>query len=228
MAWRERGDPVFDAFYASQIQYQNDSVITQTLNQNAGAALLDLIGPSILVTHSQSGPIGFLIADVRPSLVRALVNLEPMGPPFEEAVFNSGSHTRPYGLTTIPLSYSPPIDNVTTDLATVKVPSTNPERSDCLLQASSTPRKLRNLAKVPMLLVTSEASYHTVYDYCTVRYLRQGGVDVEHLELSREGIHGNGHMFFLEKNNLAIAARLERWIQKFSSPIANSTASTRK
>lgn len=178
------------------------------------------------MTHSQSGPIGFLIADARPSLVRALVNLEPMGPPFAEALFTPGIRTRPYGLTTIPLNYSPSIINVTTDLVTVKVESSNPELSDCFLQASSTPRKLRNLAKIPMLLVTAEASYHALYDYCTVRYLRQGGVHVEHLELSKAGFHGNGHLFFLEKNNLAIAARLERWIRNFSSPIANLTEST--
>ncbi|MCJ1427862.1 hypothetical protein MMC29_005768 [Sticta canariensis] len=133
--------------------------------------------------------------------------------------------TRPYGITTIPLSYFPPIDNVTTDLATVNVPSTNAVLNNCLLQASSTPRKLRNLAKVSMLLVTAEASYHAPYDYCTVRYLRQCGVNVEHLELSQAGFHGNAHLFFLEKNNLAIAARLERWIRKFSSPIANLTES---
>lgn len=178
------------------------------------------------MTHSQSGPIGFLIADARPSLVRALVSLEPKGPPFVEAVFNAGSRTRPYGLTTIALNYSPPIINVTTDLVTVKVPSASQELSDCLLQASSTPRKLRNLAKVPMLLVTAEASYHAVYDHCTVRYLRQAGVHVEHLQLSQAGLHGNAHLFFLEKNNLAIAARLERWIRNFSSPTTNLTEST--
>ena len=176
------------------------------------------------MTHSQGGPIGFLITDARPSLVRALVSLEPLGSPFSEfPTFsnNPGPLTRLYGLTNIPLSYSPPIINVTTDLATVNVPAPNVELTDCLLQASSTPRKLINLAKVPMLLVTAEASYQAQYDYCNVRYLRQGGVNVEHLELGKAGFHGNAHLFFLEKNNLAIAARLERWIRKFSPPIAS-------
>lgn len=175
------------------------------------------------MTHSQSGPFGFLIADARPSLVRALLSLEPSGPPFVDAVFNAGSPVRPYGLAAIPLNYSPPVINVTTDLASVNVPSANVELSDCLLQASSTPRKLNNLAKVPILVVTAESSFHAVYDYCTVRYLRQAGVPAEHLTLSQPGIHGNGHLFFMEKNNLAIAARLERWIRKFSSPLAEST-----
>ena len=175
------------------------------------------------MAQSPGGPDGFLIADARPSLVRALVALEPYGPPFVETLIftmNPGGLTRPYALTTIPITYSPPIKNVTTDLATVNVRSTNVDQYDCLLQASSTPRKLINLAKIPMILVTAEASYHAPYDFCTVRYLRQAGVNVEHLELGKEGFHGNGHLFFLEKNNLAIAARLERWIRKYSPPTA--------
>ena len=171
------------------------------------------------MTHSQGGPIGFLITDARPSLVRALVSLEPLGSPFSEVpTFSNdpGPLTRLYGLSNIPLSYSPPIKNVTTDLATVNVPAPNVELTDCLLQAASTPRKLINLAKVPMLIVTAEASYQAQYDYCNVLYLKQGGVNVEHLELGKAGFHGNAHLFFVEKNNLAIAARLERWIRNFS------------
>ena len=30
--------------------------------------------------------------------------------------------------------------------------------------------------------------------------------------LEAEGIHGNGHMIMIEKNNLEIAARLQKWI----------------
>ena len=177
------------------------------------------------MSHSQGGPDGFLIADARPSLVRALVALEPYGPPFVETkIFsmNPGGLTRPYALTTIPITYSPPIKNVTIDLATVNVQSTNADQYDCLLQASPTKRKLINLAKIPMILVTGEASYHAPYDFCTVRYLREAGVSVEHLELGKAGFHGNGHLFFLEKNNLAIAARLEQWIRRYSPRTAKT------
>ena len=84
-----------------------------------------------------------------------------------------------------------------------------------MLQAEPS-RKLVNLARMPHLVVTSEASYHAFYDYCTVRYLEQGGVIVDYLQLSQAGFYGNGHLFFLEKNNLAIAARVEEWIQNLS------------
>lgn len=73
-----RGDPVFDAFYATQVQH---------LNQNAGVALLDRIGkPAIFLGHSQAGPLSVLIADKRPHLVRAIFDIEPAGPPFKDAV----------------------------------------------------------------------------------------------------------------------------------------------
>jgi len=54
-----RGDPIFDAFYSTQVQgLRSGGVETQTLVRSAGTALLDKIGPAILVTHSQAGPFG--------------------------------------------------------------------------------------------------------------------------------------------------------------------------
>ena len=44
-------------------------------------ALLDKIGPAILLTHSQSGAFGWPVADARPDLVKAIVAVEPNGPP---------------------------------------------------------------------------------------------------------------------------------------------------
>jgi hypothetical protein len=75
-------------------------------------------------------------------------------------------------------------------------------------------KQLVNLAQIPVLTVTSEASYHAMYDHCTVDYLIQAGVEVEHLKLGEEGIHGNGHMFFMEKNSLEIAERVVDWLRK--------------
>jgi hypothetical protein len=61
------------------------------------------------------------------------------------------------------------------------------------------------------MVVTSEASYHAVYDHCTVRYLRQVGAHVDFVRLEDVGIHGNGHMMMLEINNTAIARMIARW-----------------
>src|SRR6201987_3447712 len=62
----KKGDPIFDAFYATQVETVISPELTQKRNQDAGAALLDKIGLAIVLTHSQSGPFGFLIADAQP------------------------------------------------------------------------------------------------------------------------------------------------------------------
>jgi hypothetical protein len=60
--------------------------------------------------------------------------------------------------------------------------------------------------------VTGEASYHAGYDHCVVKFLRQAGVNAEHIRLADDGILGNGHMMMLEKNSDEIAERLCRWL----------------
>ena len=76
------GDMVFDQFYASQMPSIQDFTLQQQLNREAIVALLEKIGPSILLTHSQSGAFGWPVADSRPNLVKAILAVEPNGPPF--------------------------------------------------------------------------------------------------------------------------------------------------
>ena len=162
------------------------------------------------MTHSQSGQYGWSLADARPSLVKAIVALEPIGPPFQDAVFPPFAAARPFGLTEIPVRYDPPIESAA-DLKTAIV-SSSPNFT-CIQQASP-PRQLANLLQTPVLVVTSQSGYHSVYDDCSVEFLRQAGVSVEHVSLGDVGILGNGHMMFMEKNNLEIADRVVRpWLQ---------------
>jgi hypothetical protein len=35
----------------------------------------------------------------------------------------------------------------------------------------------------------------------------------DHVRLESVGIHGNGHMMMLERNNFAIAAYMETWLR---------------
>ena len=55
-----KGDPIFDAFYATQVETVISNEQTQQRNKEAGAALLDRIGPAVVLTHSQSGAFGWL------------------------------------------------------------------------------------------------------------------------------------------------------------------------
>jgi len=206
----KRGDPVFDAFYATQVAFLADQAETQRLMLAAGTALLDRIGPAVLMTHSQAGLFGWLLGDARPALVKAIVALEPAGPPFENAVIAEGK-ARAWGLTDLPLAYDPPAASPD-DLRIEQ--QTKPDRPDfvrCWRQRAPA-RRLKNLARIPVLLVTGEASYHATYDHGTVDYLRTAGIAVDFFRLEEHGIHGNGHMLMLEKNSAEIAALVAEWL----------------
>jgi hypothetical protein len=122
----------------------------------------------------------WVIADVRPKFVKAIVNIEPTGPPFIDAVFSNGT-TRHYGLTDIPLSYSPAPASTGAPLATQVVNNDEEGLASCIIQAEPA-RQLVNLKNIPVLLETSEASYHAVYDDCTFMFLKQAGVPAERLK----------------------------------------------
>ena len=63
------------------------------------------------------------------------------------------------------------------------------------------------------MVLTTEASYHATYDWCTVRYLQQAGVSTDHVQLAELGIHGNAHMVFMEKNSDQVAGVVKSWIE---------------
>lgn len=213
------GDPVFDAFYASQLTNLTDRGVIQTDNRNAGAALLDRIGPAILLTHSQSGTFGWLIADARPDLVKAIVAvepgcpvgfIEPKGPP---DWFDYSGVARVWGLASIPLTYDPPVtDPGELEFVLQDAPDA-PDLARCWLQAEPA-RRLPNLFGTPVAVVSAEASFHSAYDPGTVRFLRQARVDARLVALADQGIAGNGHMMMLEKNSDEVAELIARWLME--------------
>jgi pimeloyl-ACP methyl ester carboxylesterase len=207
-----KGDPVFDAFYATQVETVVSNEETQRRNQAAGAALLDRIGPAIILTHSQSGPFGWLIADARPTLVKGIVAIEPAGPPFEATIIGTG-RARAWGPADIPLTYDPPAQEATELALEREAAADAPDLFVCWMQKAPA-RRLVNLKGIPVMVMAAEASYHQVYDHCTAKYLSQAGVKTEYIRLQDRGIHGNGHMVMLEKNNLEIAQLIDQWLQQ--------------
>ncbi len=201
------GDPAFDNYYASQVGHLTALDTLEPAVRAAGAALLDAIGPCHLLTHSQGGLLSWHIPDERPGMVRSLVALEPKGPPYFDMSTRTGAPPqRPFGLTTTPMTYDPPLDPAADCL-----PSADDPTSRYGVQQADPPRQLPHLADVPVLVVTAEASYHTTYDYRTVQFLRVAGVPVEHVALADHHIHGNGHLMALESNNERIAALIAGW-----------------
>ncbi len=71
------GDPAFDDFYASLVPTISNAQLREELYLAAGVALLDRIGPAILLTHSHSGAYALGLGAARPSLVRGIVAVEP-------------------------------------------------------------------------------------------------------------------------------------------------------
>ena len=77
------------------------------------------------------------------------------------------------------------------------------------------------------MIVTAEASMHAMYDHCTSQYLTRAGVTNDFVRLGDHGIHGNGHMMMIERNNLEIARFIADWIGQHESP-KPATAGTNK
>lgn len=214
------GDPVFDAHWASVQPGIRDYVTTASLNRDGLVALFEKIGPGILITHSQSGTPSWAVADARPDLVKALIPIEP-GVPYHDVDFvgppewfkTDPELRRPWGLTPIPLHYSPPAPNPGDIVAVEQEKADAPDLAKCWVQKEPA-RQLVNLQKVPILMVTGEASFHAPTDHCYAKLLKQAGVQATWIKLADVGIHGNGHAMMLEKNNLQIADVIYNWITK--------------
>jgi pimeloyl-ACP methyl ester carboxylesterase len=211
------GDPDFERTLALGQPFIAGGVRMDEINRDALVALLDRIGPAILLTHSRSGPFGWLVADARPALVKAIVAVEPNGPPFKnpESLAANGPPAavgRDWGITYAPLTFDPPVASLA-DLAPVQE---KPEAAGLLgcWRMSGPPRRLVHLVGVPIMIVTSEAGYHAQYDHCTSEFLSRAGVANDHVRLEKFGIHGNGHLMMLEKNNLEIAHLIADWLAR--------------
>src|SRR5207253_1061736 len=120
-------------------------------------------------------------------------------------------HEKPFGLGEVPLGYDPLLTSGGKLEVLRQEKPDKPEFARCWLQKEPA-RKLPNVAKVPTLIVMSEASYHAAYDHCTAAYLTQAGVKNTFVRLADRGIKGNGHMMMLEKNNMAIAGVMAEWL----------------
>jgi len=208
----QRGDPIFDQFYASQVQYLGSNPMTQQLIRDAASALLDRIGPAIIMTHSQSGAFGWAIADARPKLVKGIVAAEPSGPPFRNAVF-SEEPARLWGMTDIAITYDPPVTDPKQIAVVEQAAADGPNLTKCMMQKEPA-RRLPTLAGIPILILAAESSYHAAYDHCTSKYLTQAGVQNTFVRLETVGLRGNGHMLMIEKNNLEIADFIDQWMTK--------------
>ncbi len=201
------GDPVFDAFYASQFPSLSSFPKQQEINRDAGIALLDKIGPAVLliafaVRHlhladrrraAESGQ-----GDHRGRAERAAGATRP-----NSRARRNGSPTwarrRARGSARC---RSPTIRRSRTAKSSPSCARTSPTRPISCAAGSRRSRRAscRISPAFRSLIVVSEASYHAAYDHCTANYLTQAGVRNTMIRLGDVGIRGNGHMMMLEKN----------------------------
>ncbi len=188
---REPGDPVYDQWLAPSGPMLASLADMQSLEQARLSELLDRVGPAVLVTHSMAGPGTFLAADARPDMVAALIAIEVLGPPFAKRP-EMGLDLA-WGLASAPLTYDPPAASAEE------------------LRAGP-PRRLPNLSRFPIAVVTGEASMFALFDRDLVAFLEQAGCDVTLVRLADHGVHGNSHGIMLERNNVEALAVLTGWV----------------
>jgi pimeloyl-ACP methyl ester carboxylesterase len=231
----EPGEPAFDDYFASNVPSMENREMQSKMNVDMLAALLDRIGPSIVLVHSQSGQYAWPLAQARPELVKAIVAAEPTGPPVHDVVvpgeprfgmpfanattvqgtelFRDDPRLKRYGPTDIPLVYDPPVTPDSPLQFAQEEKAQAPDLAKCWRQKEPA-RKLVAVGDRPILYLASEASFYAPYNHCTVGYLKQASVDVSFVKLADIGLHGNGHMMMMEKNSDAIAQVILDWLDK--------------
>jgi pimeloyl-ACP methyl ester carboxylesterase len=192
--WPGSRDPESDAsldqFISGTGPMLRDFPKAQALEGARIAELLDRTGPAIVVANSAGGPSGFLAADARPGLVKALIEAETIGPPFAE--LPPLGVTLSWGLTAAPIGYDPPVSDPA--------------------ELGGAPRAIPNLQGFPIAIVSSEASPFVHFDEQIVEFLEKAGCDVDRVRLADHGVHGNGHGMMFERNNRETLGVLLEWI----------------
>lgn len=182
----------FDEFIAPFGPLPADLVTSQEMDADRLCRLLDKIGPAVLITHSASGPLGWLVADRRAEMVRAVVTVEPMGPPFAHT---HGIGALSWGLTAIRVTYEP-------------------FRDTAEAVAGADPHSLRmpHLQGLPVAVVSGEASAFAKFSPQIVSFLQRAGAAAELLHLPDYGILGNGHGLIYELNSDEALQPVLHWL----------------
>ena len=173
--------------------------------RDAGADLLDKIGPAIIITHSAGGSFGLLVAEARPQLVKATVMIEGGG-----SGFLGGNR---WGMSTIPVTFDPPVADPS-EIKVRWVPDPEIDAGGYYLQEEPA-RRLPNLRNVAVLTVTSHAGQASPGNPGAPAFLKQAGVRVaEELRLVDAGLRGNSHMMMVEKNHREVLEPILQWLDK--------------
>lgn len=200
-------DPYIDQFMACEYGNTSDEAFHSDLAWHGGAELLDRIGPAILFVHAFGGFFAWGVADRRPNLVKAIVCMEINGNPFAAQLR--------WGLTAAPMTYDPPVTDVSQFKFVEKrepPDSPRPVVNPYKLQAEPV-HKWKNLKGIPIGWMTSEFGGGGS-PVTNVEFLKQVGCTAEMIRLRDYGIYGNGNLMLMEKNNHEVFGVMRDWLDK--------------
>ena len=180
-----------DQFFQSLVPSVSDDA---TIITDALVALLDKIGPAVLVTHSQSGRFGWLTAIRRPNVVKAAISYEP------GFVFPEGSVPEPIPRFEGTMPAGTPVPEG--DFATL---STVPLQ---VVYGDNIPT-----SPVPDLPADGRRA-QVVASRLFEEAVNDRGGSVEILHLPDVGLYGNSHFMFADLNNVAVADQLSLFLSE--------------
>jgi pimeloyl-ACP methyl ester carboxylesterase len=152
--------------------YCGDAVAAKTI-----AALLDEIGPAVLLAHSAGGGSTFRVPDINAKNVVGIVAFEAAGGNPVAPGFGGGP---------------PPIASWNTEPA-LSQGFAAVDKNGCAMQGGS-PSKLPSFANVPIILVGSEKGLSGLDALkCQAAVWQQAGVDASYVYLPERGLQGGGH-----------------------------------
>jgi len=152
--------------------YCGDAIAAQTIS-----ALLDEIGPAILLAHSAGGGSTFRVPELNPDRVAGILAFEAAGANPVDGGFG-GSPPTIVGWTT-----APPLAN---DFRPVN-------RNGCNMQGDN-PSRLVNYTDLPIVVLGTELGLASEDQLaCQAAVWRQAGADASHVWFPDRGLEGGGH-----------------------------------
>jgi pimeloyl-ACP methyl ester carboxylesterase len=185
----------------------------------ATQALLEQIGPAVLVTHSMSGAFGWKLAELVPRQVLAVVGVAPSPPgniqpwwswpayPEEQPIHFTREEVRHF--TTSPRfpdeAFERYFQSVVPESARIYNERLNVRGMQIQLDQPEVVRRM------PTLVVSadSDPNHPRGTDLETAAFL-----EADHVSLSERGLAGHGHLMMIEHGNLEIAALILDWLER--------------
>lgn len=155
------------------------------------AALLDIVGPAVIITHSAGAAAGWLAGSQRSAGVAGIIAIEPMGPPFAQL---PGLGELLWGLTAAPVATLP----------------ADAEPSELGPGGSAT---IAGFIDMPMAILVGETSPAGSFAGQIAAFLRQHRAKADLLFLPDFEIHGNGHGLMFEANSERTCEPVLDWLE---------------